>query len=99
MVYIRQLAREVETQRDHVDYQRLIRLDEFKEHLDDVGLYLEDDLVEAIVSKYADNAVRRVDLTEKFGNESHAFHDYMNSYGLTPTWKVRLRSKTFVYEN
>lgn len=62
---------------DHIDYQRLIRLDEFKEHLDDVGLFLEDDL-EAIVSKYADNAVRRVDLTEKFGNESHAFHDYMS---------------------
>ena len=62
---------------DHVDYQRLIRLDEFKEHLDDVGSYLENDL-EAIVSKYADNAVRRIDLAEKYGNEMHGFYDYLN---------------------
>ena len=62
---------------DHIDYQRLIRLDEFKEHLDDVGSYLENDL-EAIISKYADNAVRRVDLAEKYGNESHGFYDYLN---------------------
>ena len=61
---------------DHIDYQRLIRLDEFKEHLDDVGQYLENDL-EAIISKYADNAVRRIDLAEKYGNEMHGFHDYM----------------------
>ena len=62
---------------DHIDYQRLIRLDEFKEHLDDVGSYLENDL-EAIISKYADNAVRRIDLAEKYGNESHGFYDYLN---------------------
>ena len=66
-----------DTNDDHVDYQRLIRLDEFKEHLDDVGQYLENDL-EAIVSKYADNAVRRIDLAEKYGNESHGFYDYMS---------------------
>ncbi len=66
-----------DTNDDHVDYQRLIRLDEFKEHLDDVGSYLENDL-EAIVSKYADNAVRRVDLAEKYGNETHGFYDYMS---------------------
>jgi len=61
---------------DHIDYQRLIRLDKFVEELDDVGQYLEDDL-EAIMSKYVDGAVRRIDFSEKFGQQSHGFHDYM----------------------
>ena len=61
---------------DHIDYQRLIRLDKFVEELDDVGNYLEDDL-EAIMSKYVDGAVRRIDFSEKFGQQSHGFHDYM----------------------
>jgi len=61
---------------DHLDYQRLIRLDKFVEELDDVGNYLEDDL-EAIMSKYVDGAVRRIDFSQKFGQQSHGFHDYM----------------------
>ena len=62
---------------DHVDYQRLIRLDKFQNHLDDVGRFLEDDL-EAIIAKYVDNGMRRIDFAAKFGEGNHGFHDYIS---------------------
>lgn len=61
---------------DHIDFQRLIRLDRFQDHLEGVGSFLEDNL-EGIVSKYADTTLRRIDFAEKFGEQSHAFYDYM----------------------
>ena len=62
---------------DHIDYQRMIRLDKYPELLDDVGRYLEDDL-ESVLAKYVDSASRRIDFASKYGNQSHGFHDYMN---------------------
>ena len=62
---------------DHIDYQRMIRLDKYPELLNDVGRYLEDDL-ESVLAKYVDSASRRIDFAAKYGNQSHGFHDYMS---------------------
>lgn len=64
-------------QGDHVDFQRLIRLDKFQNHLDTLGNFLEDNL-EAITAKYADTSMRRIDFAKQFGEQSHAFYDYLS---------------------
>ena len=62
---------------DHIDYTRLIRLDKYPELLDDMGVYLEDDL-ESILAKYIDGAVRHVDQARD-GNQAHGFCDYLSA--------------------
>lgn len=63
-------------QAEHVDYQRMIRLDDFQEHLGTLGNYLEDNL-DAITAKYIDSSQRRIEFARQFGEQAHGFHDYM----------------------
>ena len=68
-------------QSDHLDYTRLIRLDEFPEFADmdvpdSLGVFLENDLLVAM-TKYSDNLEHRIDISEKFGVGAHGYHDYM----------------------
>ena len=68
---------------DHLDYARLIRLDKSKEFTDptrpadDLGAFLENDLM-MVMSKYADNAERRLDISTKYGPGAHALSDYVS---------------------
>ncbi len=68
-----------EAKGDHIDFQRIIRLDDerFKAHLDELEPFLESDL-ESVVTKYFDTATRRIDFTNKFGVGNHALYDYTN---------------------
>ena len=66
---------------DHLDYQRLIRLEEFPEFndfesSDSLAPFLENDLL-VTMTKYSDNLEHRLDMTEKFGAGAHGYHDYM----------------------
>lgn len=61
---------------DHIDYQRMIRLDQDEVSLKILEPFLEDNLG-AIVSKYFDTAVRKLDVVKKFGHGAHGIHDYL----------------------
>ena len=67
---------------DHLDYARMIRLDKNKEFTDptrpadDLGSFLENDLM-MVMSKYSDNAERRLDISTQYGPGAHAFSDYI----------------------
>lgn len=61
---------------NHVDYQRLIRLDQDAESLKELEPFLEDNLG-AILTRYMDTATRKLDVVNKFGVGAHAWHDYM----------------------
>lgn len=61
---------------DHLDYQRLIRLDKDKVALDLLEPFLEKDLG-AITMKYFDTAVRKLDMVNRFGHGAHGWYDYL----------------------
>ena len=68
-------------QSDHLDYNRLIRLDEFPEFADfdspdSLSVFLENDLLVAM-TKYSDNLEHRIDISDTFGVGAHGYHDYM----------------------
>ena len=62
--------------------QRMLRLDQYPEFTDPLnqkrflGGFLENDLM-VVMSKYAENAERRLDISEKFGPQAHGLKDYM----------------------
>ena len=65
---------------DHLDYQRMIRLQDFKrfadfDNPDSLAGYLENDILVAM-TKYSDNLEHRLDMTEAFGVGAHGYHDY-----------------------
>lgn len=60
---------------DHIDFQRMIRLEKYPEMLSGLSEYLENDL-QAVIVKYFDTFNRRVDFVQKFGHGGHAFNDY-----------------------
>jgi len=69
-------------QSDHLDYNRLIRLDEFPEFADfdtpdSLAVFLENDVLVAM-TKYSDNLEHRIDITEEFGVGAHGYHDYLS---------------------
>ena len=64
---------------DHLDFSRVVRLDEFPEHLDDLEGFLVNDLG-GITTKYFNESSRRILLTKDFGIESHGFYDYMQTH-------------------
>ena len=63
---------------DHLDFQRLIRLDAewAGESLDELEGFLQSDLQDVIV-KYFDGSTRRTDFYRQFGHDNHAFHEYL----------------------
>lgn len=62
---------------DHLDYQRMIRLEQDPQALKELEPFLEDNLG-AITTRYMNHATRRLDITQKWGTAGHAYHDYMN---------------------
>ena len=70
---------QTETQSDHFDFSRVIRLDEFPDHLDDLEGFMVNDLG-GLTTKYFNESSRRVLITKDFGIESHAFYDYMEAH-------------------
>ena len=65
---------------DHLDYQRMIRLQDFKrfadfDNPDSLSGFLENDILVAM-TKYSDNLEHRLDMTEAFGVGAHGYHDY-----------------------
>ena len=65
---------------DHLDYQRMIRLQDFKrfadfDNADSLSGFLENDILVAM-TKYSDNLEHRIDMTEAFGVGAHGYHDY-----------------------
>ena len=60
----------------------MLRLDQYPEFTDPLnqkrflGGFLENDLM-VVMSKYAENAERRLDISEKFGPQAHGLKDYM----------------------
>ncbi len=65
---------------DHLDYQRMIRLQDFKrfadfDNPDSLAGFLENDILVAM-TKYSDNLEHRIDMTEAFGVGAHGYHDY-----------------------
>ena len=77
----KRMSQKAGDQSDHLDYNRLIRLDEFPEFAnydmpDSLGVFLENDLLVAM-TKYSDNLEHRIDITNEFGVGAHGYHDYM----------------------
>lgn len=66
------------TREDHLDFQRLIRLDAdwAGQSLDELEGFLQSDLQDVIV-KYFDGSTRRTDFYRQFGHNNHAFHEYL----------------------
>lgn len=61
---------------DHIDYQRLIRLDQDQVSLNELEPFLESNLG-AVVTKYFDTATRKLEIVKQFGPGAHGWHDYM----------------------
>ena len=69
---------------DHVDYARLIRLDEswatrftdMRDPANDLSKFLENDLM-VIGSKYADSVEQRIDIAQNFGVGGFGYFDYL----------------------
>ncbi len=69
---------------DHVDYQRLIRLDEgwaaqftnMRDPSNDLSKFLENDLM-VIGAKYADSVEQRIDIADRFGVGGFGYYDYL----------------------
>lgn len=61
--------------------QRMLRIDQFPEFKDPMnqkkylGGFMENDLM-TVMSKYAENAERRLDISENFGPQAHGLRDY-----------------------
>jgi hypothetical protein len=89
---------------DHLDYQRMIRLDQFKEFVDprnpndNLAQFLENDLM-AVMSKYTENLERRLDITERFGPNAHALTDYFTTIRGGPDAVMRLLSSPKVIKS
>lgn len=62
---------------DHIDFQRMIRLDRFPDLLAEAEPFLENDL-QTILVKYLDASTRRTLQTQKFGVNTHGYFDYMH---------------------
>tara|TARA_B100000768_G_scaffold52639_1_gene51150 strand:+ start:950 stop:10414 length:9465 start_codon:yes stop_codon:yes gene_type:complete len=67
---------------DHLDYNRVIRLDEYTDFADfdtpdSLAVFLENDLLVSM-TKYSDNLEHRIDLTTEYGAGMHGYHDYMS---------------------
>ena len=62
--------------------ERMLRIDQFPEFndasnmKDNLGVFMEKDLM-VVMSKYSENAERRLDITDKFGPEGHGMTDYV----------------------
>ncbi len=61
---------------DHIDYQRMLRLDKYPDSLRSLEKYLEDDL-DGMMTKYFDLSTRRIEFARKFGTSSHGYFDYL----------------------
>ena len=85
-----------DTDTDHLDFSRVIRLDEFPKHLDDLEGFLVNDLG-GITTKYFNESSRRILLTKDFGIESHAFYDYMEAHenGINGAAKLLASGKVY----
>lgn len=62
---------------DHIDFQRMIRLDRFPDLLAEAEPFMENDL-QTILVKYLDASTRRRLQTEKLGVNSHGYFDYLH---------------------
>jgi len=60
---------------DHIDYQRLIRLDQYPEMLEALEPFLESNLRDVLV-KYLDGTTSRMVFHNKFGVKNHGFYAY-----------------------
>ena len=69
---------------DHVDYQRLIRLDEqwasrfndIRDPSNNISKFLENDIM-VIGAKYADSVEQRIDIANNFGVGGFGYYDYL----------------------
>lgn len=70
---------------DHLDYQRMLRLDQFPDFVnfdsaDSLAPFLENDLL-VTMTKYSDNLEHRLDINQEFGPGAHGYHDYLAIIG------------------
>lgn len=84
---------------DHIDYQRMIRLDKYPDSLKSLEKYLENDL-EGMMTKYFDMSTRRVAMANKFGANSHGYYDYMYTveHGIRGAVELITKGKVFSRE-
>ena len=96
-VYIPSRAKnQTDSKSDHFDFSRVIRLDEFPDHLDELEGFLVNDLG-GLTTKYFNESSRRILLTKDFGIESHAFYDYMETHENGIKGAAKLLSSGKVY--
>ena len=84
---------------DHIDYQRMLRLDKYPDSLRSLEKYLETDL-EGMMTKYFDLSTRRVGMANKFGTNSHGFYDYIYTaeHGIKGAVELITQGKVFSRE-
>jgi hypothetical protein len=84
---------------DHIDYQRMLRLDQYPDSLKSLEKYLENDL-EGMMTKYFDLSTRRVAMANKFGTGSHGYYDYIYTveHGLRGVVDLITKGKVFSRE-
>lgn len=61
---------------DHIDFTRMLDLENDPTSLNELEKFLEGDLQNLLV-KYFEGTSRRIIQTQKFGNNFHGFHDYV----------------------
>jgi len=84
---------------DHIDYQRMLRLDQYPDSLKSLEKYLENDL-EGMMTKYFDLSTRRVAMANQFGTGSHGYYDYIYTveHGLRGVVDLITKGKVFSRE-
>ena len=84
---------------DHIDYQRMLRLDKQPDSLKSLEKYLESDL-EGMMTKYFDLSTRRVAMANQFGSSSHGYYDYLYTveHGLRGVVDLITKGKVFSRE-
>jgi hypothetical protein len=84
---------------DHIDYQRMLRLDKYPDSLKSLEKYLETDL-EGMMTKYFDLSTRRVAMANQFGANSHGYYDYLYAveHGLRGVVELITKGKVFSRE-
>jgi hypothetical protein len=84
---------------DHIDYQRMLRLDQYPDSLKSLEKYLESDL-EGMMTKYFDLSTRRVAMANQFGANSHGYYDYLYTveHGIRGAVELISKGKVFSRE-
>lgn len=80
------------------EFTRMLRFDLDRDGLAEVEEFLSSDLL-GVLAKYADSAERRIEFADKFGINSHGYHDYLHVATRQRDGLLDLLTTSQVYRN